>query len=65
MLQDAEDVDEQVEEVQVEVDGGQYVLLRGQLVHYHVHVKHDEATEQQSSSNGDDKVKCLVPNEYL
>ena len=38
-LQDSQDVEEEVDEVQVQVDGGQDVLLCRQLVHDQVSVK--------------------------
>jgi len=64
-LHDAEDVDKQVDEVQVEVDGSHDVLLWRQLVHDHVSVKYDKAAEEQGTSNGEDKFYSLTPEEQL
>lgn len=50
---------EQVDDVQVEVDGGQDVLLWGELLHQHVGVVDDEATEDQSTGSSHDQL-CAV-----
>ena len=64
-LEDTQDVDKQVNKVQVEVDGGNDVLLRRELVHDDVGVKDDKTTEQHSPSNGQHKLQCLAPEEQL
>lgn len=43
LVQDLEDLDEEVDDVQVKLDGSHDVLLRGQSVHDHVGVEDDEA----------------------
>ena len=64
-LQDTQYVQEQVYKVQIEVDRGKDVLLRGELVHDQVSVEYDEATEDDCSSNRDDKLHRLTPKENL
>ena len=64
-LENPQDVDEEVDEVKVEVNGGKDVLLRWELVHDDVSVKDDEATEEQSTTNGENKLKSLAPEEQL
>lgn len=51
-VEDTQDVQEQVDNVQVEVDGGQYVLFGRQLAHQNVRVVDDEAAEEQSAGSG-------------
>ena len=64
-LHNAQDVDEEVDEVQVQTDRSHDVLFRGELVHDDVCIKYDEATEQQGTPNGDDKLQGLTPEKYL
>lgn len=64
-LHEAQDVDEEIDEIEVEVDGRKDVLLRGHLVHDHVSVKDDEATEESSPAHRDDKLGSLAPEEHL
>lgn len=64
-LHDAEDVEEEVDKVEVEIDRGQDVLLRRQLVHDHVRVKDDEAAEEDCASDGEDKLQRLAPEKQL
>lgn len=64
-LQQTQNVEKKVEKVQIEVDGGHDVLLSGHLVHDHVCVKYDEATEDQRSPNSQHKLQSLTPKEYL
>ena len=47
-----QNVQEEVQNVQVEIDGGQDVLLWGDLVHHHVHIKDDKTTEQDGTEDG-------------
>lgn len=56
---------EEVNDVQVQVNGGQDVFLRGQLVHQKVGVIDDEATEQQSSCTSKYQLHCVVLEEEL
>lgn len=56
---------EQVNDVQVQVDGGQDVLLRGQLVHQQVGVKDDEATEHKGSSTSEHQLHRLIVEKQL
>ena len=64
-VQDAQQVDEEVDDVQVQVDGGQDVLLRGQLVHQKVCVVDDEPAEDQRSGAGEEQLCRLVVEEHL
>lgn len=50
---------EEVDNVQVEVDGGQDVLLGRELLHQQVGVVDDEAAEDQGSGSGHDQL-CAV-----
>ena len=43
LIQDLEDFDEEVDNVQVELNGGHDVLLWGQPMHDHVRVKNNES----------------------
>lgn len=45
-----QDVQEEVENVQIEIDGRQDVLLRRELVHHHVRVKYNKQGEQDGTS---------------
>ena len=56
---------EQVDDVQVEVDGGQDVLLGGELLHQHVGVVDDEATEDQSAGSSHDQLCAVAVEEEL
>lgn len=64
-LHEAQDVDEEVDEVEVEVDGRKDVLLRRHLVHDHVGVEDDEAAEESGPAHRDDKLGSLAPEEHL
>lgn len=64
-IQDAEDVQEQVDDVQVQVDGGQDVFLWGELVHDQVCVVDNEATEEQGPCPGEYQLYCLIVEEEL
>jgi len=46
-------VQEEVEDVEVQIDGSQDVLLRGELVHHHVGVEHDEQREHDRTRHRD------------
>lgn len=56
---------EEVDNVQVEVYGGQHVLLRGQLVHEEVGVVDDEGAEEESTSPGIHQLQRVVVEEEL
>lgn len=56
---------EEVDNVQVEIDGGQDVLLRGELLHQHVGVVDDEPTEDQSPSSSQDQLCAVTVKEKL
>ena len=64
-VQDTQDVQEQVDDVQVEVDGGQDVFLRGELLHQQVCVIDDEATEDQSPGSSQDQLSAVTVEEEL
>ncbi len=64
-LQQTQNVEKQVDEVQIEVNRGHYVFLCRDLVHYHVCVEYDEATEDQSTSHSQHKIQSLAPKKYL
>ena len=64
-VQDAQQVDKEVDDVQVQVDGGQDVLLRGQLVHQKVRVVDDEPAEDQRTGAGKEQLCRLVVEEHL
>lgn len=51
-IQDAQNLNKEIDNIEVQVDRGQNVFLRRQLMHQHVSVKHNESRKQQSSSNG-------------
>lgn len=56
---------EEVDYVQVEVDGGQYVLLGRQLAHQNVCVVDDKAAEEQSTGAGAHQLHRVVVEENL
>lgn len=58
-VNDTQDVQEEVDDVQVEVDGGQDVFLGGELLHQQVGVIDDETAEDQGSGSGQDQL-CAV-----
>lgn len=58
-VEDAQNVQEEVDDVQVEVNGGQDVLLRRELLHQHAGVVDDEATEDQGASSSQEQT-CIV-----
>lgn len=64
-VEDTQDVQEEVDYVQVEVDGSQNVLLGWQLAHQNVGVVDDEAAEEQSASAGTHQLHCIVVEENL
>ena len=64
-IEDSEDFDEQVNHVQVQVDGRQNVFLRGEFVHQHVSVENNESREQQGTGNCIHQLKCLTVEEKL
>lgn len=64
-VENAQDVQEQVDYVQVQIDGCQDVFLGGQLMHQQVGIENDEPAEQQSSSPGEDQLHCVVVEEKL
>ncbi len=64
-LEDAKDVKEEVDEVQVEVDRSEDVLLWGQLVHDQVRVKYDETAENHCPCDREDKLQCFAPEQGL
>lgn len=64
-VQETQDVQEEVDDVKVEVDGGQDVLLRGELLHQQVGVKDDETAEHQGPSSSQDQLCAVTVEEEL
>lgn len=64
-VQETQDVQEEVDNVQVEVDGGQDVLLGRELLHQQVGVVDDEATEDQGPGSGHDQLCAVTVEEEL
>lgn len=64
-VKDAQNVQEEVDYVQVEVDGGQYVLLGWQLAHQNVCVVDDEAAEEQSAGSSENQLHRVILEENL
>lgn len=58
-VEDTENVQEEVDNIQVEVNGGQDVLLRRELLHQHAGVIDDEATEDQGPSSSQEQT-CII-----
>lgn len=54
---------EEVDNVQVEVDGGQDVLLRGELLHQQAGVIDDEAAEDQRPGSSHDQLYAVTVEE--
>ena len=50
LLQNSEDVDEEIDDVQVQFDGGHDVFLGGHFVHDHLSVVDDEQSEHSHAS---------------
>lgn len=64
-IQDSKNLNEQINHVQIQVDWGQDVFLRGKFVHQHVSVEHNECREQQGTGYGIHQLKCLTVEEEL
>lgn len=64
-VQDTQDVQEEIDDVQVEVDGGQDVLLGGELFHQQVGVIDDETAEDQSPGPGQNQLCAVTVKEEL
>lgn len=64
-VKDAQNVQEEVDYIQVQVDWGQYVLLGRQLAHQNVCVVDDEAAEEQSAGAGAHQLHRVVVEENL
>lgn len=62
-VKDAQDIDEQVDYIQVQIDGCQDVLLRWQLMHQQVGIENNEPAEQQSSGPSEDQLHCVIVEE--
>ena len=65
LLQDLKDLDEEVDDVQVELDGGQDVLLGTKSGHDHLGVHNDEHGEEECSSHSQSSVCHLIAHEHL
>lgn len=65
VVQNTQDMQEEVDNVQVEVDGGQNVLLRGELLHQHVGIVDDKATEDKCPSSSQDQFCTITVEEKL
>lgn len=64
-VEDTENVQEEVDNIQVEVNGGQDVLLRRELLHQHAGVIDDEATEDQGPSSSQEQTCIITVEEEL
>lgn len=64
-VEDTQDMQEEVDYVQVEVDGGQDVLLGWQLAHQNVCVVDDEAAEEQRTGAGKHQLHRVIVEEKL
>ena len=62
---DAENVHEEVDDVQVELDGGQDVLLGAESGHDHLRVHDDEQREEEGPAHRQRRVRQLVAEEDL
>ena len=63
LLQDLEDLDEEVDDVQVELDGRHDVLLRAQSGHDHLRVEDDEEGEEEGAADGHGGIGELAAHE--
>ena len=61
----AQQVKEEIDDIEIEVDGRVNVLLRRDLVHNHVSVKDDEQREENCSSSSQSTVHCLALEKHL
>merc|ERR1712026_248316 len=64
-LQNFEDFNEQIDDVQIELDGGQDVFLCTESGHDHLGIVDDEEGEEESSSHCHGGVSQLIAEEYL
>ena len=64
-LQDLEDLDEEVDDVQVELDGGQDVLLGAESGHDHLSVHDDEQREEEGAAHSQGGVSELITHKHL
>lgn len=64
-VEDPQDMQEQVDDVQVQVYGGQDVLFRRQLLHQEAGVEDDEATENERSGSGQKQLRAVTVEEEL
>ena len=62
-LKDSQNIAEEVDEVQVEVDGSQDVLLGGEDVHDEMCVEDNEATDDHGTCYGQHKLQGRAPEE--
>lgn len=61
----SENVQEEIEDVQVEIDGSMDVFLRSDFSHDHVGVKDDEEGKEKGSSTSNEDIKELTLQEHL
>lgn len=55
-IKDSQDVDEEINNIHVQVDGGKDVLLWRQIMHQHLGIIYDEETEKNSPCPGQHKL---------
>lgn len=60
---DAQDVDEEVEDVQVEVDGAEDVLVCAELVHEQLSVDDDKGAEEEGATHAQEHLHARVERE--
>jgi len=61
----AKNVKEEVDDIEIEIDGGMDILLRRHFMHNHVCIKDDEHGEQYGSGSCNASFEQLTLNEYL
>lgn len=64
-IKNAQDIQEEVDYVQVQIDGRQDMFLWWQLVHQQVCIKNDKPTEEQRSGSSENQLHSVVVDEDL
>jgi len=60
VVEKAENVEEEIDEIQVETDSAHNKFIRGQLCVDDVGVVHDVTTKEEASTDGHDKIHCFA-----
>lgn len=65
LVKDSEYVEEEIDDVEVQVDGGEDVFFRGQGGHHHLCVEDEEEAEQDGADEGEGDFEPWALDEQL